>query len=83
MQFLSLRRSWISQWVMLGAGAAILACAGSEPGSDSFLDEARRTMHQHCHSGYDRCLEAAGPEKVPHSGCKDDLEACLSTPLPK
>ena len=57
-------------------GAAVLGCAQL----DSAVQEARRAVHQKCHSEYNSCRQAAGANASHRKACQQDLDACLARP---
>ncbi len=65
---------------LIGFAAALSACAGAGEQIESGVDAARRAVHQRCHSEYNSCRMAAGPQKVQQQACQDQLAQCVSVP---
>ena len=65
---------------LIGIAAALSACAGAGEQIESGVDAARRAVHQRCHSEYNSCRMAAGPQKVQQQACQDQLAQCVSVP---
>ena len=57
-------------------GAAAVGCAQF----DSAVQEARRAVHQKCHSEYNSCRQAAGANASHRKACQQDLDGCLARP---
>ena len=79
-------RSRRQQWAMvrqLGLVALLAgssACAGGMDSVEQGIQEARRAVHQKCHSQYNSCRQAAGGNRGHQQRCQQDLDACLSKP---
>lgn len=68
------------QFVFVGALVGGIACAGGLDSVEDGIQEARRAVHQKCHSQYNSCRQAAGANRGHQQACQQDLDACLSKP---
>ena len=67
----------------LGLAAVLVlgsACAGGMESVDDGIEDARRAVHQKCHSQYNSCRQAAGASRSHQEACRQDLDVCLSRP---
>ncbi len=68
------------QLVFVGALVGGSACAGGLDSVEDGIQEARRAVHQKCHSQYNSCRQAAGANRGHRQACQQDLDVCLSKP---